>query len=84
MDEDIKQQIEKAFTYHPPTGEQIPKYNTLRAAAKTLAEMIADFCPPSRERSLALTKLEETVMWANASIARNTCQHGEAQAVEDK
>lgn len=27
--------------------------------------------PNSREKSLAMTKLEECVMWANVSIARN-------------
>jgi hypothetical protein len=28
-------------------------------------------CPESRERSLALSKLQELVMWSNASIAIN-------------
>lgn len=32
---------------------------------------IAEFTPTSREQELALTKLEEAIMWANASIARN-------------
>ncbi len=32
--------------------------------------MIAD-CPSSRELSLALTNLEQTLMWAVASIARH-------------
>jgi hypothetical protein len=36
-----------------------------------LAETIMCVCPNSRERSLALTKLEECMFWANASIARN-------------
>ena len=33
--------------------------------------MLVDECPDSRELSVALTKLEEAVMWANAAIARN-------------
>lgn len=33
--------------------------------------MINNLCPESREKSLAVTNLEESVMWANASIARN-------------
>lgn len=65
-------QIENAFTYHPPVGNQADRYNRLRSSAKALAYLIDDLCPPSRERSLAMTKLEESVMWANASIARNT------------
>lgn len=32
---------------------------------------IDPLCPSSRERSLAMTKLEEAVMWANSAIARN-------------
>lgn len=59
------------FTYHPPKGDQAARYNHLRAVARSLALDIASTCPPSRERSIALTKLEEAVMWANASIARN-------------
>lgn len=36
-----------------------------------MARTIAGRCPDSREKSLAMTKLEECSMWANASIARN-------------
>jgi hypothetical protein len=36
-----------------------------------LAAYISEKCPESREKSLAITKIEEAVMWANASIARN-------------
>lgn len=64
-------QIEKAFTYHAPQEEQPQKYENLRGEAKILAGLIDSLCPDSREKSLAMTKLEETIMWANASIARN-------------
>jgi len=66
-----KQRIENDFTYHPPHGDQLLRYQALRAAAKDLATLIAESSKPSREQSLALTKLEEAVMWANAGIARN-------------
>jgi hypothetical protein len=65
-------QVEKAFTYHPPKPGQVEKYTVLRDRAKDLADLIVEIMPPSREQSLALTKLEETIMWANAAIARNT------------
>ena len=58
------------FTYHPPEGHEIAKYKRIRERAHDLAILIWDDCPDSRERSLAFTKLEEVVMWANASIAR--------------
>ena len=63
--------LENNFKYHKPKEGQNEKYELLRAKGKELAYMIKDFCPASREQSLAITKLEEVVMWANASIARN-------------
>ena len=66
-----KEQIDNNFRYHRPTASQQEKYVFLRDEAKELALKINELCPDSREKSLALTKLEESVMWANASIARN-------------
>lgn len=67
----MNNQIENNFMYHKPKDGQNEKYEALRSKAKELAYLIDDVCPNSRERSLAFTKLEEAVMWANASIARN-------------
>ncbi|NCC60983.1 MAG: hypothetical protein EOM12_08565 [Verrucomicrobiae bacterium] len=64
-------QIENNFKYHSPKAGQPEKYTELRNKAKELAYLIDELCPASRERSLALTKIEESIMWANASIARN-------------
>lgn len=64
-------ELENRFTYHPPTPDSVPKYTEIRNSAKALAEVIYTLCPPSREKALAFTKLEEAVMWANAAIARN-------------
>ena len=63
--------FENTYTYHEPKGDQVERYKGIRAKARELAELIDRSCPPSRERSLAQTKLEEATMWANASIARN-------------
>lgn len=63
--------LEKRFTYHAPKPGQPEIYTMLREQAKDLAYNILANCPESRERSLAITKLEEVVMWANASIARD-------------
>jgi hypothetical protein len=68
---DLTAQIERAFTYHPPKGDQPARYGELRDLAKNLAARIAQNCPHSRERALAITHLEQSVMWANAAIARN-------------
>jgi hypothetical protein len=59
------------FTYHAPREDQLPRYAKLRNMGRSLAEEIVRRTPPSREQSLALTHLEEAIMWANAAIARN-------------
>lgn len=66
-----KKQISNNFSYHPPNPSQTKRYEELRLNARMLAEMINQSCPESREKSLAMTKLQECVMWANASIAIN-------------
>lgn len=63
--------IENNFKYHAPKPGQPEKYTALREKAKELAYLIEEFCPNSREKSVALTNLETAVMWANASVARN-------------
>lgn len=60
----------KRFTYHAPELDQATRYVELRSQARDFLELIVGSCPPSRERSLAITKLEEAIMWANAAIAR--------------
>ncbi len=67
----MNEQIENNFKYHSPKEGQPEKYTQLREKAKELAYLIEELAPQSREKSLAITKLEESVMWANASITRN-------------
>lgn len=62
--------LRNRFTYHAPSEQQTASYETLRSDALALAGVINDLCSDSREKSLAITHLEEAVMWANASIAR--------------
>lgn len=65
-----RDELATRFTYHAPTGDQPDRYNKLRAMAFAFAEEIVEMTPQSREQSLALTRLEGCVMWANAAIAR--------------
>lgn len=71
ISERVRADIENRFTYHKPIEGQPARYELLRASAKKFALEIVANSPPSREQSLALTKLEEAMMWANAAIARN-------------
>ena len=66
-----KEQIDNTFTYHAPKNDQTERYQRIREWAKELATVISRDCPESREKSLALTNLQQSVMWANASIAIN-------------
>jgi hypothetical protein len=63
--------IERTFTYHAPKGDQPARYVELQSRARQMALAIIEWCPESREKSIALTKLEEVSMWANKSIAVN-------------
>lgn len=63
--------IEQMFVYHSPFGDQAERYGLLRSEALKLAKQICHQCPYSRERSLALTQLQQTIMWANSAIAIN-------------
>ena len=66
-----KDQIDNIFTYHAPKGDQQERYVAIREAAKVFANTLNDLCPESREKSISLTKLQECVQMANASIAIN-------------
>jgi hypothetical protein len=59
------------FTYRPPKDDQPARYEEIRRQAREFALYLNDNLPESREKSLAITKLEEAVYWANVSIARN-------------
>lgn len=67
-----EKKIENGLIYHPMKDtEQGNRYADNRAAAHEFAKVITGNCPPSRELSLALTALQESLMWANAAIAVN-------------
>lgn len=59
------------FTYHAPKDGQAERYQGIRSRALDFAALLNQQCPESREKSLAITHLEDAVMWANAAIARH-------------
>lgn len=63
-------EIRNRFSYHSPNPFTAEKYENIRDAAGVLARLMVASCPDSRELSLAITNLEQSVMWANAAIAR--------------
>lgn len=72
LDQEESEDLNRRFTYYTPKEGQPETYKELRSIARELAATIYSTQEASRERSLAITKLEEAIMWANAGIARNT------------
>lgn len=64
-------ELDRIFTYNAPKADQPERYVAIRAKARELAELIQASTPASREQSLALTSVQQSVMWANAAIAIN-------------
>lgn len=65
--------LENTFApYRKPTPTTTLKYEAIQNCVAGLAELINDLCPESREKSIALTDLQSTRMWANAAIAIHT------------
>lgn len=60
------------FAYHYPTGGKAAKHEEVREACLRVATELTNVCPEGRELSVALKSLEDAMMWANASIARNS------------
>lgn len=56
------------FEYQAPTQEQVQDISLVRETLKHAHDIIMQTVPASRERSLAITKLEEASMWANKGI----------------
>lgn len=55
------------FDYHSPSKVQIDQIASVRTKCKELHETLLTL-PPNRERSLAITNLEQVSMWANKGI----------------
>lgn len=66
--------LECNFSYHAPTPDQIERMQHLRTVAKSLAASLLHSVPSCRERSVALTNIEQSVMWANAGIVRSSAR----------
>jgi hypothetical protein len=64
----------RSFVYHAPKGDQAQRYGRITEAAKDFAKVVEEVAPASEERSLALRRVQEARMWANAAIAINEAE----------
>ena len=63
--------LHNRFRYHPPKDDATREaHERVRGLCLNLAEEIDGLVPGGREKALAITKIEEAMMWANAGIAR--------------
>lgn len=63
--------IANRFIHHPPPDKRTANaHESVRAACLYLAKHINELLPDGREKSLAITNLEQVMFWANAGIAR--------------
>lgn len=64
--------IEHRFAFHAATTEgKRDAHASVRRNCRQLADFLNQKLPEGREKSLAITKLEEVMFWGNAAIARN-------------
>lgn len=64
--------IANRFAYHAPTTqEKRDNHSIMRQQCHQLADFLNERLPEGREKSLAITRLEEVMLWGNAAIARN-------------
>lgn len=64
-------ELENRFTGHGIKKGQPERFNHLREHMLLVAKNVQLLCPPGREQSIALTKIEEAFFWAIHSISRN-------------
>lgn len=68
---DGDEDLENIFTYHEPDARKTALYQEIRRRALEFGTFLQDNVPPEAELMQAIVRLEETVMWANAGIARH-------------
>lgn len=63
--------MKKTFAYHKPSADGLDRITQLREAFSELHDTIERLAPNSREKSVALTNLETTAMWAIKAVVCN-------------
>lgn len=64
--------IEHRFAFHAASREEKrDDHASVRQHCRRLADELNARLPDGREKSIAMTKLEETMFWSHAAIARN-------------
>lgn len=62
--------LDNIYSYHKPSQSDITRHAAIRDAASAFAGVVLSNAGSGRERSLALTQIEQAMFWANAAVAR--------------
>lgn len=63
--------IDKPYAYHAPSPDGLKKITELRELFSLVDRKINEICPNGRQRAVAITKNEETAMWAIKAVVFN-------------
>jgi hypothetical protein len=63
--------LRSRFGNHKLTGNKVIYRQEIKDGCLSLALLINEKCPDSREQSLAFTQLEQVMMWSLLAIERN-------------
>lgn len=63
--------IDKPFAYHKPSADGFKRITRLREVFSVVKQAIETTCPESRQRSVAITELETSAMWAIKAVVFN-------------
>ncbi len=72
--------LSEQFEYRKPTEGEVDVMRQINDQAHQLAETIETLIPGSAETTLAIRKLQECRMWANAAIIFNPLDRDSADA----
>jgi hypothetical protein len=61
--------LEHIFTYHAPRADQLLKYEEIRSAAKTFAQVLVRCTTPGADQDAAVRHIREACWTANGSVA---------------
>jgi len=65
--------------YHAPAREEIVQlHEAIRERTLELATWLNEVLPESREKSIALTNVDDAMLHANAAVARHMNERGDA------
>lgn len=72
-------EIDRRFACYGVPDEQSEDRTELHDAARLFAQMIREKTSDSREKQIALQKIEESIMWADAALTRIRSHHNDAE-----